>query len=697
MRITLCAVLAVAAALAPAAVAAAAPATALRDLAKRLNDAAHALERNDPVQALQQAEAAAGHAGAAGDAEALARAHLHRSHALRLLGRHGEALVAGEQARDRARSARAPAAEAAALANLAVLYETGGLEAEALALHRQALDMFEQLGRREAVASTLLNLGNLFDSRNELAEAAAAYRRALQIKREIGAPGAGAALSNLALIALRRGQPAEALQLLDEAMAAHDSEGNVLGTALALGNQASALVELGRMDEAGAALDRAGRMVGDGSQVLAQSAIHEGRAELLGRRAADARDPQLLQQALAANDAALRLATDAEASRRARLQRQRAGLLEQAGDAAGALAALRESVGLFERERQLENDRRYAVLAAHFDSSRQRERIEALQEGAVAVAGELSRQRSLRDVLLAGAVLMGLLACLLWLRNRRRRRSEEQLDAHNRSLSTALQAAERERANAEDAERVNRELLRVAAEELRVPLASALGSAERLLAMVAEQPPLRRDAAGIADTLQHLVHVVTDLVESAELERHDVQLVRDPVDLAHLLRGVCAHWGLRASERRQQLDCAAPEQLQVTGDPARLREAIEHLVSNALRFTPSGKRIAASLERDGDDAVLRVRDQGPGLREEDRQRVFGKLQRAPTRGQRTEPGAGLGLWMVRRIAELHGGNVEAMPSPAGEGSEFVLRLPAGDDPAPPRRFRQPGDAATAST
>src|SRR5690606_16900088 len=145
---------------------------------------------------------------------------------------------------------------------------------------------------------------------------------------------------NLALIALRRGQPAEALQLLQEAEAEHQREGDLLGAALALRNQATALGELGRLDEAGDALQRAALTVRGSGQVLAEAAVEEGRAELLGRRAAasanDAAD--LLHRALAANTSALRLAADSEAARRARLQEQRAGLLEQAGDSSGALA-----------------------------------------------------------------------------------------------------------------------------------------------------------------------------------------------------------------------------------------------------------------------------------------------------------------------------------------------------------------------
>src|SRR5690606_34645476 len=135
-----------------------------------LNAAAHALERSDPAGALEIAARAALLAGDA-DRAAAAEAALHRSHALRLLGRYGEALAAGESARQGADAIGDERTAARAAANLAVLYETGGLDAEALSLHRLALTLFERQGWKEAIASTLINLGNLFERRGELAEA----------------------------------------------------------------------------------------------------------------------------------------------------------------------------------------------------------------------------------------------------------------------------------------------------------------------------------------------------------------------------------------------------------------------------------------------------------------------------------------------------------------------------------------------
>lgn len=646
--------------------------------ARVLNSQAHGLERSDPAEALVQADRAAQLAARDGAAAEAAEAALHRSHALRLLGRYGEALAAGEEARRGAEAVADERTVARAAANLAVLYEIGGLQAEALSLHRRALTLFERQGWKEATASTLLNLGNLFEARGELAEASAAYQRALRIKQELGAPGIGAALSNLALVAVSRGRDEEAVTLLRQAIAAQRREQDPQGEALSWRNLVGPLLALGRAAEADEALANAQSLAADSGNVLLLASLAEARAERLAGTPGAPPPASALRAALAANAEALELAAAAEPSRRARLQRQRAELAERAGDPAAALAALREAETLLDQDRQAANDRRYAVLSGYFESERQRLHIDALKDRASADAAELSRQRVLRNSLLAGSVLLALVALLLYARVRQRRQAEQALAVQNRRLQDALEAAERERAHAREAERMNAELLRVAADDLRVPLTSALGSAERLLMLAADHSTLRRDAASIADTLQHLVHLVTDLVESAELERQDARVVHQPVDLAQLLRSVCAHYGLRASEKRQSLECDAPARLDLMGDPARLRQALEHLLGNALKFTPAGKRIAASLRSDQGHAELRVRDEGPGLREQDRERAFGKLQRAGTRPTGNEQAVGLGLWLVRRIAELHGGSVEAVAPARGEGSEFVLRIPLAE-------------------
>jgi CheY-like chemotaxis protein len=116
-------------------------------------------------------------------------------------------------------------------------------------------------------------------------------------------------------------------------------------------------------------------------------------------------------------------------------------------------------------------------------------------------------------------------------------------------------------------------------------------------------------------------------------------------------------------------------------DPTRLEQILDNLLSNAAKYTKPGGRIEVSAERQGDEAVLRVRDTGVGISPEMLPRVFDLFAQAERSLDRAEGGLGIGLTLVRSLVELHGGSVQAQSAGLGHGSEFVVRLPAAGDAA----------------
>jgi CheY-like chemotaxis protein len=123
----------------------------------------------------------------------------------------------------------------------------------------------------------------------------------------------------------------------------------------------------------------------------------------------------------------------------------------------------------------------------------------------------------------------------------------------------------------------------------------------------------------------------------------------------------------------------------VSGDPARLEQVVSNLLDNALKYTPPGGQVTVRIEQAGDDAVLRVRDSGEGIRGDLLDRIFDLFVQEPQALDRTRGGLGLGLTLVRRLVELHGGSVAAASDGPGRGSEFSIRLPvlAEEDVPPP--------------
>jgi CheY-like chemotaxis protein len=137
------------------------------------------------------------------------------------------------------------------------------------------------------------------------------------------------------------------------------------------------------------------------------------------------------------------------------------------------------------------------------------------------------------------------------------------------------------------------------------------------------------------------------------------------------------------SERKHVLTVSPPPQpIWLYADAARLEQVIVNLLNNAAKYTADGGRISLAVELEGDEALIRIRDTGVGIAPELLPRVFDLFTQAERSLDRAEGGLGIGLCLVQRLVEMHGGRVE-VSSELGQGSEFVVRLPAMATPAPP--------------
>jgi len=155
-------------------------------------------------------------------------------------------------------------------------------------------------------------------------------------------------------------------------------------------------------------------------------------------------------------------------------------------------------------------------------------------------------------------------------------------------------------------------------------------------------------------------------------------MILSPGDLSHVAaEGVAAH-RLRAEEQSIRLLLDEHGSLPIRGDADRLRQVLDNLLDNALRYAPVGSAVTVSALREGDAVCLRVTDEGPGLNEMDRERIFERFYRADTSRARLSGGLGLGLTISKAIAEAHGGRIEVQGR-FGEGAAFTLCLPADEE------------------
>ncbi|MEA2480718.1 MAG: two-component system, OmpR family, sensor kinase, partial [Thermoleophilaceae bacterium] len=240
------------------------------------------------------------------------------------------------------------------------------------------------------------------------------------------------------------------------------------------------------------------------------------------------------------------------------------------------------------------------------------------------------------------------------------------------ALNGMLTQIERAFAEREASESRLRRFLADASHELRTPLASIRGYAELYRMGAASEPAEAARAMGrIEDESKRMGALVENLLTLARLDQLP-EPIREPVDLTRLVRDAGADARASAPDRNVAVSVEAP--LTVLGDPSQLRQVIANLVANVLAHTPAGTPVELTADDEAGQAILRVRDYGPGLPDGDTDALFERFWRADPGRERGAAGAGLGLSIVAAIVAAHGGSVHAANAPGG-GAEFTVRLP----------------------
>jgi len=237
------------------------------------------------------------------------------------------------------------------------------------------------------------------------------------------------------------------------------------------------------------------------------------------------------------------------------------------------------------------------------------------------------------------------------------------------------------------------EFLAMLGHELRNPLAP-IRNAIDLLQAIGNSEPDAVLARNIIDRQSaQLARLVDDLLDVSRITRGKISLRMDTVDAREILERAVEASRPFLDARGHHLDLDLPAQpVLLRGDLARLSQVMLNLLNNAAKYTPPGGRIHVTVIAAGGECVLRVRDDGVGIRADLMPRIFDLFVQGERGLDRSEGGLGLGLALVRKLVDAHGGHVEAFSAGPGHGSEFVVHLPlavvaapaaAGERPAPP--------------
>jgi PAS domain S-box-containing protein len=220
------------------------------------------------------------------------------------------------------------------------------------------------------------------------------------------------------------------------------------------------------------------------------------------------------------------------------------------------------------------------------------------------------------------------------------------------------------------------EFLAMLAHELRNPLAP-IRNAAQLLKLTGSPDANQQWAFEVIERqTQHLTRLVDDLLDVSRITQGNITLQREPLVLSMIInRAVEASRPLVDARRHQLTVTLPPEPVRVEGDLTRLVQVISNLVNNAAKYTEESGCIRIEAAVEGGEAVVRVRDNGIGMPADLLPHVFDLFTQADRSFNRTQGGLGIGLTLVRRLVEMHGGRVEAQSEGPGRGSEFILRLP----------------------
>ena len=673
------------------------------------------------------------------------------SYAHIILGDYPAALDLGSQARDLASAAGDKAAQAFALRNIGRAYRSSSEYDRALAAYRRATELYAEIGEtpglgdalndtgivhwmqgdytqaleyfirarrkyeesgdRQRIAAILNNTGMIYRRLGQHDTALELYHKALEIRRQIGPKGAlSNVLNNIGNVHRDQGEPARALELYLESLEVGPRD--PLNHANTLNNVGAAYQDLGDLDRAMRYYERATdtrRTIGDehgvAHSLLRYGSIQRQRGELSSAL-------ESLHQALAITEK-----LDAKDEiKEAHLQLSETYV---------AMGRHRDALAAFQQYERVKSEifdawsnSTIAEMQARFESDRKEKAIELLQHQQEIAALELGRQAAARRALYGGLALLSLVIGLLYNRYRLRARASRQTERQNRELEQAmieLKASERERrqlqreqirreereryiaeleAKNDEVEARNAEMERFTytlSHDLRSPLVTIRGFLGLLRkdTLAGNLERMERDVDRIDAAVNRMGQLLDELLEMVSIGR--ITGDSEDVPFGELAQEAVAQVVEDYPGRQVEID-VAPGLPVVHGERQRLVEILRNLIGNAVQFTAEQPepRIEVGCRQPGDETIFYVRDNGIGIDSQYLEKIFGLFERLSARTE----GTGVGLALVKRIIEVHGGQVWAESAGLGHGSTFCFTLPRDREAEQAHRRRVPSLRAT---
>lgn len=264
----------------------------------------------------------------------------------------------------------------------------------------------------------------------------------------------------------------------------------------------------------------------------------------------------------------------------------------------------------------------------------------------------------------------------------------EEVSLRRRELQIALNALQHQAEELEQANRLKDEFLAIVSHELRTPLNSILGWAEALRTRQFNETITNRALETIERNARLQTQLIENLLDISRLLRGKLLLNRHSVDLKTVIEAAMQTVQPEATAKAIHLEATLNDAVYpISGDSDRLRQVVENLLANAIKFTSEGGRVAVRLDQQHAEARIQVSDTGQGIRAEVLPHIFDYFRQADSSNTRRHGGLGLGLAIVRQLVELHGGIIQVESAGEGQGATFTVILPLIETSTPPVYLR----------
>jgi signal transduction histidine kinase len=499
--------------------------------------------------------------------------------------------------------------------NIGWLHFKIGNYAESLEYYLKCQKIAEESGDKADVAQALNAIGTVYQKVGEPEHALSFYQKSLKLAEEVGSKeGIGMAFGNIGIVYYEMKRFDEALEVNYQSKRIFEEIDHVYHLSMALASIAVCYEALSMENEALFFYEESLKAAKKSGNVQVEVEVLHKQANLLLKRNEKEEALHLLRNAL-------RIGKKAQLKNiLLQVYRLMVDVYRALGDFESALSAYES---FYELEKELFNE---------------------------------ESNRKIRNMQLAFELEQG----------KREMELEKQKNAELTRLNKELS----------EANRLKTELLGIAAHDLKNPLQSILGFAELIKERVNDSF-VQQYAQRIRTASERMVEMITLLLQDAAISQGKIALNLSEVNVSELCESLIEFYRMRAEEKGQVLQMQLEPNCIMQADRQYLVQIVENLLSNAIKYSESGKKITLSLRRvPADEAIeIAVRDEGQGLTEEDKSKLFGKFQRLSAKPTGNESSTGLGLAIVKELVELHRGKIWAESDGKDKGATFYVRFP----------------------